>query len=116
MAWLCERASQMRCVRDPVLESRVIDVDFDDFLAHPATQLARIAKHFGLDGARTSDVLRGPVMTRYSKAPEHAYSPQLRREVMDSARVEHREQIKRGLAWLEDVARRNGAAAKVLTG
>jgi hypothetical protein len=45
-------------------------------------------------------MIAAPHLSRYSKAPEHAYDAQLRRDVLDQARHEHADEISRGLAWL----------------
>jgi len=45
-------------------------------------------------------------MGRYSKAPEYPYDAALRREVLAAAAAEHRDEIARGLAWLERMAAR----------
>ncbi|MGE0597430.1 MAG: hypothetical protein AB7P07_13785 [Hyphomonadaceae bacterium] len=109
LAWLAERSAHagMRAAAG----ARVLDVDFDGFLAAPEPQLAAIASHFGLDGARAPDALAGPAMRSYSKAPEHAYSAAVRAEAMQAARVQHGEEIKRGLAWLETAAQSSAKAA-----
>jgi hypothetical protein len=55
-----------------------------------------------------------PALTRYSKSPDHEYSPALRAQVLDQARREHAVEMRRGLAWLEAVGRAAPAAARVL--
>jgi hypothetical protein len=54
------------------------------------------------------------VLTRYSKAPEYAYTPQVRAEILREARRDHREEIRKGMAWLDERARSDAAAADVL--
>jgi hypothetical protein len=44
-------------------------------------------------------------MSRYSKAPEHAYSPALREQLLTRARDEHRTTIADAAAWLAAAAR-----------
>jgi hypothetical protein len=53
-------------------------------------------------------------LTRYSKAPEHAYSPQIRAQVLADSRARNREEIARGLAWLEATARAHPAARAIV--
>jgi Ser/Thr protein kinase RdoA (MazF antagonist) len=43
-------------------------------------------------------------MRRYSKAPEHGYDADLRRDVLNAARATHGAEIGRGLAWLDRAA------------
>ena len=54
-----------------------------------------------------------PVLTRYSKAPEYAYTPEVRAQILREARRDHRDEIRKGLAWLERLARANAAVAEV---
>lgn len=81
-------------------------IDFDGFLADPGDGLARIAAHFGIV-ATPDDIaaaVRGPTMHRYSKAPEHAFDPAMRRALLARTRAEHRTAIGRGHAWLAAAA------------
>ena len=118
LAWLTERSSQTRCTRDQSLAPRTLDLDFDDLLRDPAAHLSRIARHFalGADEKSVQAAAAGPLLTRYSKATDQAYSPDLRRADMDEARAAHGEEIRRGLAWLEAVGKRSEAAARVMAG
>jgi hypothetical protein len=106
MSWLCEMATAQRTLSraDP----RYLWVDFEQFLADPAASLAAHCEHFGLtvDRARIDTVLAGPVMRQYSKAPEHGYSPELRRELQAQAAAEHAPAIGEAIAWVEALAAR----------
>jgi len=113
MSWLAETRSRREALaRFP---DRVVAVDFDAFLASVPASMERILGHFGLpaDARYLSAVERSPVLTRYSKAPEYAYSPEVRAQILREARRDHREEIQRGLAWLERLARANAAVAEV---
>jgi hypothetical protein len=55
-----------------------------------------------------------PALTQYSKAPEHAYGPAVRAQVLDGARRQHRDELGRGLAWLASLARSDKTVADVL--
>src|SRR3546814_14544039 len=72
-------------------------------LADPAAAIAAQATHFGLpvDSARIDATLAGPVMRQYSKAPEHAYSPDLRRQLQAQAAAGHAPAIAEAVAWVE---------------
>ncbi len=86
--------------------ARAMLLDFDHFLADPQEQLSLVFRHFGRKTTpkKVGAILEGPLMQRYSKAPEHAYSPELRRELLDEARKTHAAEIAKGLAWLERAA------------
>jgi hypothetical protein len=59
-------------------------------------------------------LVRGPIMQRYSKAPEHAYDAQLRREVLAGADEDFRAEIHRGMLWLAAAGRADAAIAAIL--
>lgn len=86
--------------------ARVLWVDFDTFLAAPAAGIARIAGHFGvpIDRAGAEALAGSEIMRRYSKAMEHGYSADLRRQVLAEARRTQAADLAAGLTWLEQVA------------
>lgn len=98
LAWACEMAALEDAANDDVLW-----VDFDAFLAAPADMLMRIAAHFGepLEEAQAASLTGGPIMQRYSKAPEHGYSAELRRDVLAQAEREWAEELDRGARWID---------------
>lgn len=106
MSWLCEMASARRTL--PPSDPRVQWADFEAFLRDPAAALAAQAGHFGLstDSARIDATLAGPIMGQYSKAPEHGYSPDLRRQLQAEAAAHHAPAIAEAIAWVEAVAAR----------
>jgi hypothetical protein len=114
MSWLAESWTQ----RDSVTRfaGRVIALDFDAFLSNVAGSMARILGHFALPGdARyLADVDRSPVLTRYSKAPEYGYTPDVRAEVLRESRRQNRAEIRKGMDWLERLAGSDVAAAGVV--
>jgi hypothetical protein len=101
LAWAAEMAALADAAKSA--GDRVLWVDFDDFLAAPQETLARILAHFDCapDPRALNDIVSGPLMQRYSKAPDHAYSAQLRRELLDEARKAHAPVIAKGLEWLD---------------
>lgn len=114
MTWLAERLTQ-----DALTEAhgaRVQVHDFGALLDDARGKMAAIAGHFGLaaPGDFFARLPESPVMTRYSKATEHPYSPALRLQVLAEARARHGAEIHRGLAWLERLARAHGEVAGVL--
>ena len=92
-------------------------LDFDDFLQDPAARLGEVAEFFdiGADADTLSAVTSGPLMSQYSKAPEHGYSPDLREKLLAEARATHQEGIAEGLTWLKDAAERHEAVARLTT-
>lgn len=106
MSWLCEMATAQRTL--PATDTRYLWVDFDAMLAEPAAALDAQCRHFALpnDPARLEASLAGPIMRQYSKAPEHGYSPDLRRQLQAQAASEHRSAITEAIAWVEALASR----------
>ncbi len=116
MSWLCEMSALQQAAQR--FTSQVLWVDFDEFLADPRAGLQAIFLALGARPAEheIESLVGGPLMRRYSKAPEHAYDTPLRREVLLSAEREHTEEIRRGMHWLEELAARFSAVQRVLDG
>jgi hypothetical protein len=114
MSWLTESLTQRDAVER--LADRVLTVDFDALLADVAGGMDRIVRHFGvtIDPGRISALARSTTLTRYSKAPEHAYTPELRAQVLGDSRNRNREEIRKGRNWLERLARSNDQVARAL--
>jgi len=114
MSWLCETSTLAALAHQH--PAQVHWVDFDEFLATPAAALAAIWRAFGAPctASDTEMLLAGPIMRRYSKAPEHAYDAALRREVLMAADRDYGTEIKRGMRWLEEAAARDPAVAVML--
>ena len=104
VGWACEMSALAQAAHSA--GKRALPVNFDQFLARPTEVLSIALRHFGLDAnaAEVDAILHGPIMRRYSKAPEHAYDAALRLEVLNQARTTHGAEISRGLAWLERAA------------
>lgn len=115
MAWACE-TSALEQAFEASEPADICWLDFDAFLDAPAEQLVRAASHLGhaLDAQGAASLVDGPIMRTYSKAPEHPYSPALRRQVLAGARRDHREELRRGQAWLEEAARRHPLIARAV--
>jgi hypothetical protein len=114
LSWLAETLTQHELL--DAAPDRVLAVDFDALLADVPRVLSHVASHLSLDVPEGWATQLGshPALTRYSKSPEHEYSPALRAQVLEQARREHAGELRRGLAWLENVARAEPAAARVL--
>lgn len=104
MSWLAEALTQDDAARR--LGGRVLRIDFDAMLEAPSETLARVLAHFEVGGTAALDAL-----SRYSKAPEQAYSPELRRRVLDQARGNFAPEIRDALAWLDGLRAKHSAMA-----
>lgn len=116
MSWLAEGFSRdearVRC------GERILFVDFDAFLGDVSSGLRAVLGQFGLpvDEQFLGGVASSQALTRYAKAPEHAYTPALRSQILEESRARNGEEIRKGLAWLEETARSNARAAAIFGG
>jgi hypothetical protein len=114
MSWLAEAWNE----HDTAAQSpqRVLRLDFEHMLSNLRASVERVLSHFGLPQEESflSGIHRSPVLTRYSKAAEFEYSPQVRLDILNQARRDHRDQIGRGMAWLETLARSEVGVAALL--
>jgi hypothetical protein len=116
MSWLAESWTQ----RDALAQfaGTIIALDFDRFLAGVPESMGRILGHLDLphDAAQLAELGRSPALTRYSKAPEYAYTPEVRAEVLRESRRNNRQEIRKGLDWLERLARAEPIVAEIVNG
>jgi hypothetical protein len=114
MSWLVETWSQQLALQ--ALRERVLAVDFADFLQDVRRGMAQIAAHLGLqvDPAAVRDINNSPALARYSKAQDHAYTPETRSEIMRESRQHNAVEIARGLAWLDAMARIDTGAGAIV--
>ena len=114
MSWLAEALTQRDLLEQ--FGNRVCAVDFDVFLGDVAGSMRRIVDHLGItvDSAQLARVATSSVLNQYSKAPEHAFGPAVRAQLLADARRTQRAEIARGLAWLDGVARHDATVAAVL--
>ena len=82
---------------------RLLLLDFDDFLRSPESELLALARFFGssTDPEEIANALGSGVMNRYAKAPEHAYSAELRARELNDSRQRFSAEIRHGLGWAE---------------
>lgn len=115
LGWATEM-SALLAAETALPSGSVLWVDFDRFLAAPAAALGAIAAHFGepLDEAQARALVGGPIMQRYAKGPEHAYTPALRAQVLAQARGEYGAAIARARAWLDRAAGAQAVIAAAL--
>ncbi len=112
-SWLAETWSQHKAL--DAAGERIIAIDFDELLADLPGQIDRIVKHLGVphDAGFVAGAAKSAALVRYSKAPEHAYSPQMRAEILADARKVHGEEIRKGLTWLERMRAADASVAAV---
>ena len=115
LGWACEMTSLMAAA-DALPGDAVKWCDFDAFLRAPADGLVALAEYFGcpFDPAEADRHASGPIMNRYSKGPEHAYSPRLREEVLAQSRRDNRAAIVAAMDWLSGAAARYPQIARAL--
>lgn len=105
LAWACEMLSMEAAARE-LPPAGIRWCDFDRFLADAPGELVATARFFGhdMDRAAAEQLCAGPVMHRYSKAPEYEYSPGLREQILTQSRRENREAIADAMDWLAGIA------------
>jgi hypothetical protein len=115
VGWACEMTSLARA-GEGIGSERVLWIDFDAFLASPAASLDRAAAFLAhpVPGGEAQNLAGGPLMRRYSKAPEYEYSPGLRRDVLADARRRFGRDIDAALAGLTAMGQRWPAIGRVL--
>ena len=114
MSWLCESWTQEEALAQH--PGRAIALDFDRFLANVEECMSLTLAHFGLphDTRDLSRLARSPALARYAKAPEYAYTPSDRAEILNQSRRANRDEIRKGMVWLEHIGKSDPAAAAVL--
>lgn len=115
LGWACEMTSLERAAAEMPARS-VLWMDFDAFLVDPVRQFMTIAEHFGIQVSQQQAhaIADGPLMRRYSKALDYAFSPQARRETLADARFRHGRAIEDGLDWLRGLGSRYPAVAQAI--
>ena len=110
--WLCE-ASAAAKAHD---SGQMAVMNFEGFLGAPSAELGRACSLFGLSPGeeKIEAALGGPTMRTYSKAPEHAYSPAMRKEIIADAANQFSDEIRRGRAYLEAAGNESDAMARAL--
>jgi len=114
MSWLSEVAALAAVAK--AFPGRVLWLDFEGFLARPAAGLTACLSrlHGQVSETEVAAMARSPDLTRYSKAPEHAYDADLRRRVLAQARAEHGLEINKGLDWLDAAMNAHPALAEAV--
>lgn len=115
-AWACEMTS-LEAAGERMMDRAVAWADFDRMLEDMPRALADAAAHFGFsaDPAEIDAIARGPLMSRYSKAVEHEYSPKLRRDLIAQEGALHGPEIEDALAMLDAAAEKSPLLTRALT-
>ncbi len=104
LGWFVETAARDEAVRR--FPERALAIDFDRFLADVGGAMSRICLHFGLEPPANFLTTIGEHVTLrcYSKAPERSFTPGERERILAESRRTHRDEIMRGMGWLERMA------------
>ncbi|SIN92895.1 hypothetical protein SAMN02745824_2334 [Parasphingorhabdus marina DSM 22363] len=121
LGWLCEMLTlsmaQTGNATQTIDRSESVKwTNFDRFLENPAEDLCKLARHFGLSlsAAGAQSLVSGPIMSSYSKAPEHDYSPALRQQLLQQATRNHNAEIQEAISWVDQLATRYPIVADVM--
>lgn len=112
MSWLTESLTRARALEAG--GPRMLALDFDVLLANLPAAMTAVLAHLEIAAPPgfAQAIVRSPVLTRYSKAPQQfEYSPAFRAKLLAQTRREQAAEIRRGLAWLEAMARRDPRVA-----
>lgn len=114
-AWATEMLTLERAT-DAMPDRAILWADFDAMLDDMAAGMATVAAHLGFDasGEQFGAIVNGPLMRKYSKALEYAYSPKLRRDVLSDASNRFSSEIRAALAMLEQAAEKAPQLARAL--
>jgi hypothetical protein len=115
IAWACETIA-LESAAEAMADRRIGWADFDAMLTDMPAALARVAEDFGFaaEPGRIREIAEGPLMGRYSKGPEHAYSAALRGELIAEATAAHGREIDDALAMLGRAAEKSPLLARAL--
>jgi hypothetical protein len=104
MSWACEVMALDQVAAQ--FAGRVLWLDFDALLAEPDFWLAAALRrlHGEASGAAVEAILHSEHLRRYAKAPEHVFDTSVRQQALADSSQTHREEIDRGMAWLEGAA------------
>jgi hypothetical protein len=115
VAWACEMTA-LEAAAAAMPDRQVEWADFDRMLSAMTEHLGRVARFFGVatTAAQLETVATGPLMSRYSKAPDYNYSAALRRELITEATRKYRQAIDGALAMLRTAAEKSPILARAL--
>ena len=103
VAWACEMTA-LETAAEAMPDRHISWADFDQMLDGMPAELRRVANFFGFATDDVEAIASGPLMSRYSKATEHEYTPSLRRDLIAEAEAANRADIDTALAMLQSAA------------
>ena len=114
-AWAAETTA-LEAAAEAMTDRKFAWADFDTMLRGMEIELARIAQFFGFtaDADRVRALASGPLMSRYSKAPEHEYSAGLRQQLIAESSERFSREIDGALAMLRAAAEKSPLLARAL--
>ena len=114
-AWACEMTA-LEASAEAMEDRRIEWADFDPMLTDMDAGLRNMTEFFGFacEPERLRAIATGPLMRRYSKALEHEYSPDLRRELIGEASEQFSREIDGALAMLRAAAEKSPLLARAL--
>jgi hypothetical protein len=114
-AWACEMTA-LEAAAEAMIDRKLLWADFEVVLDDLSGSLIQAARFFGFDAsdAEVRAVASGPLLNRYSKAPEHGYSRELRNALLGQASHRFRGDIAAALAMLERAAEKTPLLARAL--
>ncbi|HEX5259796.1 MAG TPA: hypothetical protein VFW35_13580 [Sphingomicrobium sp.] len=115
-AWAAEMTA-LETAAEGMPDRRIAWADFDAMLHQLDDELTRIAAFFGFDAEppELAAIASGPLISRYSKAPEYEYSPSLRRQLIGETSERHGREIDAALAMLDSAAEKSPLLALALS-
>lgn len=113
LGWLSGMGTLMT-TSDNKGKDRIRWQDFNRYLDNSSEQLVDIAAHFNNDVPDVEALIAGPIMNRYSKDPTHAYSPDLRQQLLQQAKNNHASEIKAAMGWVQGLAGNHTLVDKVV--
>lgn len=114
-AWACEMTA-LEAAAEAIGDRRVLWANFDALLENMGSGIQQLASFFGFEATagRIREIARGPLMSRYSKALDHQYSPELRRQLVEQEIGLQGAQIEDALAMLGMAAEESALLASAL--
>lgn len=106
ISWLAGVSGLHQALRD--CGNRLRFMDFDAFIREPGEGLASLSGFFGstAEEGRIREVLSGPLMQTYAKAPEYRFSPADRARQLAENRRRSSKEIDEGLRWADELVKR----------
>lgn len=115
-AWACEMTA-LESAAEVMAGQSILWTNFDEFLGEVAEAMHSIADFFGFpaEAGAIEAIAAGPLIGRYSKALEFAYSPALRNDIIAETGRRHAGDIASALAMLEQAAQDSPLLARALS-